>query len=82
MGDIAEIQAMALSIAPVNKLLRTSSDLTVRKYLSVRRRFDYSALIVALYASFEKFVEDIISTYSQCPSERLSSHLSRLHQGA
>jgi len=70
MGDIAEIQAMASSIVPVNQLLRTSSDPTVRAYLSVRRRFDYSALIVALYASFEKFVEDIISTYSQTLAKR------------
>jgi hypothetical protein len=68
--DIAEIQAMASSITPVNELLRRSSDPTVSAYLSVRRRFDYSALIVALYASFERFVEDIISIYAQTLARR------------
>lgn len=87
LGDIKEIQAMASSIAPVNQLLRASSDPDVRAYLSVRRRFDYSALIVALYAAFEKFVEDIISTYTKTlatraayaslPTALVTKHLSK-----
>lgn len=58
-----EMQAMASAIKPANDLLAGSTNPDVRTYLAVRRRFDYSALIVALYASFERFVEDILTSY-------------------
>jgi hypothetical protein len=64
-SDIAEMRAMASAIKPANDLLAKSTDPDVKVYLSVRRRFDYSALIVALYASFERFVEDMLSSYVQ-----------------
>jgi RiboL-PSP-HEPN len=54
---------MASAIKPASELLATSTHPDVKAYLSVRRRFDYSALIVALYASFERFVEDILTSY-------------------
>ncbi len=54
---------MASTITPASKILSESADLNVKAYLSVRRRFDYSALVVALYASFERFVEDILVSY-------------------
>lgn len=61
--DIAEISAMARSINPINQLLTSSTNPEVQAYLQVRRRFDYSSVIIALYASFERFVEDIIASY-------------------
>jgi hypothetical protein len=70
--DIAEMQAMASAIKPANDLLATSTDPDVKVYLSVRRRFDYSALIVALYASFERFVEDILTSYVQTVANQSS----------
>jgi hypothetical protein len=62
-SDIAEMRAMASAIRPASDLLAKSANSEVKAYLSVRRRFDYSALIVALYAAFEKFVEDILESY-------------------
>lgn len=61
--DVAEMQTMASAIRPANDLLAKSNDPNVKAYLSIRRRFDYSALIVALYASFETFIEDILTEY-------------------
>jgi hypothetical protein len=61
--DIAEMRAMASSIRPASDLLSKSTNPEVKAYLSVRRRFDYSALMVALYASFERFFEDLLTSY-------------------
>jgi hypothetical protein len=63
MRDIEEMKAMASAIRPASALLAKSSNSNVKAYLSVRGRFDYSALIVALYAAFETFVEDILVSY-------------------
>ena len=51
--------------------LATHPDQLVRRYVLVRRRFDYAAFVVALYASLEKFVEDLIAAYAQLESRRL-----------
>ena len=61
--DVAEMKALADSIRPASDLLAVHGDSRIKAYLSIRRRFDYSALIVALYASFEQFVEDILRSY-------------------
>jgi RiboL-PSP-HEPN len=68
--DIAEMRVMASAIKPANDLLAASTDPDFKAYLSVRRRFDYSALIVALYASFERFVEDILTSYVNIIAKR------------
>lgn len=68
--DIAEMRSMASAIKPASDLLAKSTNPEVKAYLSVRRRFDYSALIVALYASFERFVEDILTSYVQIISKQ------------
>lgn len=69
-GDIEEIHVMASAIKPANDLLAQSTDSAVRRYLAVRRRFDYSAVIVALYASLERFVEDLVISYAEVASRR------------
>jgi hypothetical protein len=68
--DIAEMRAMASAIKPATDLLAKSPNSDVKAYLSVRRRFDYSALVVALYASFERFVEDILTSYTKIITEQ------------
>jgi hypothetical protein len=68
--DIEEIQAMASAIKPANDLLAQSTNSAVRRYLAVRRRFDYSAVMVALYASLERFVEDIVISYAETTAKR------------
>jgi hypothetical protein len=69
--ELEELEALVASITPVNKALAELKDSVVRKYVSVRRRFDYAAFAVALYASFEKFIEASIAEYAQLESRRL-----------
>lgn len=63
--ELREARVLIDSITPVNSALSGQSDSTIQKYLNVRRRFDYAALVVALYASYEKFVEDIVAAYAR-----------------
>ncbi len=65
LAELREARDLIDSIIPVNSALSGQSDGTIQKYLNVRRRFDYAALVVALYASYEKFVEDIVSAYAR-----------------
>ena len=55
VSELAELKALVESIEPVNRALGSHEDTVVQRYVSVRRRFDYAAFAVALYASFEKF---------------------------
>lgn len=61
---------MASAIEPAGLLLAGSADPKLKAYLTVRRRFDYAGLIVALYASFEHFVEDILMSYVRTITKR------------
>ena len=65
LAELREARALIDSIIPVNSALSGQADGTIQKYLNVRRRFDYAALVVALYASYEKFVEDIVAAYAR-----------------
>lgn len=69
--ELKELSALVASIAPVNAALAGHQDSLVRQYVLVRRRFDYAAFAVALYASFEKFIEGLIAAYAQLESCRL-----------
>lgn len=69
--ELDELGALVASITPVNAALAQHQDQLVRRYVGMRRRFDYAAFAVALYASFEKFVEDLIAAYAQLESRRL-----------
>lgn len=63
--QLGDIRALLLSISPTNAALAPHSDTLVRQYLAIRRRFDYSAFVVALYSAFEGFVESLVSGYAQ-----------------
>lgn len=65
IAELREARALIDSIIPVNSALSGQPDGSIQKYLNVRRRFDYAALVVALYASYEKFVEDIVAAYAR-----------------
>lgn len=69
--ELAELKALVASIDPVNAALVGHKDTVVQKYVSIRRRFDYAAFVVALYASFEKFVENLITAYVRLETGRL-----------
>jgi len=68
VAELREARALIDSIIPVNTALSGQANNTIQKYLNVRRRFDYAALVVALYASYEKFVEDIVAAYARVKS--------------
>ncbi len=70
--QIGELRGLVASIGPVNAALRGHEDSLVPQYLSIRRGFDYAAFVVALYASFEKFVENLITEFVQIESRRVT----------
>jgi RiboL-PSP-HEPN len=65
--ELKELRALVESITP----LAGHQDSLVRQYVQVRRRFDYAAFVVALYASFENFVESLVAAFAQLESRRL-----------
>lgn len=69
--ELAELRALVASIDPVNAALVGHKDTVVQQYVSIRRRFDYAAFVVALYASFEKFVENLMTAYVRLEAGRL-----------
>jgi hypothetical protein len=71
IAELAELKALVASIDPVNAALIGHKDTVVQQYVSIRRRFDYAAFVVALYASFEKFVENLITAYVRLEAGRV-----------
>lgn len=69
--ELVELRALVESIDPVNNALADHKDTVVQRYISIRRRFDYAAFAVALYASFEKFVENLITAFVQLETHRV-----------
>jgi hypothetical protein len=65
IAELGDLKTLVKSIDPVNRVLAAHNDTVVQQYISIRRRFDYAAFIVALYTSFEKFVEKLITEYVQ-----------------
>lgn len=70
--ELSDLNALIASIKPVNTVLSNQSDSLVQKYIVIRRRFDYAAFVVALYASFEKFIEDLVVGYLRLESRRVA----------
>ncbi len=62
---LAELRRFVDSILPVNEVLARKRDATIQSYLQVRRRFDYSAWVIALYGAFETFVENLVWARAQ-----------------
>lgn len=71
IAELAELKALVGSIDPVNRALAGHKDTVVQRYVSIRRRFDYAAFAVALYASFEKFVENLLTAYMRLEARRV-----------
>lgn len=69
--ELDELRSFVDSITPVNKALENHQDPMVRQYVIVRRRFDDAAFAVALYASFEKFVENVVAAFARLEAGRL-----------
>jgi len=85
--ELADLKALVESIDPVNLALEGHQNSLVRQYVSVRRRFDYAAFAVALYTSFEKFIENLVAAfaviesgrlqYTELPEKLVKKHLSK-----
>lgn len=71
LTELGELKALVASIDPVNAALIGHEDTLVQKYVSIRRRFDDAAFAVALYASFEKFVENLITAFVRLEAGRV-----------
>lgn len=71
VAELADLKALVASIEPVNAALLGHKDTLVQQYVSIRRRFDYAAFAVALYASFEKFAENLITAYIRLEARRV-----------
>lgn len=69
--EMSELRALVASIAPVNSALAGHQDSLVRQYVMIRRRFDYAAFAVAIYASFEKFIENLVAAYARLEARRV-----------
>ncbi|MDR1085961.1 MAG: hypothetical protein LBP22_14175 [Deltaproteobacteria bacterium] len=69
--ELEDLDTLAKSIAPVNRALADHKDTVVQRYILVRKRFDYAAFAVALYASFEKFIENLIKEYVRLETRRI-----------
>ncbi|MBL9045685.1 MAG: hypothetical protein JNM83_29010 [Myxococcales bacterium] len=69
--ELNELRALVASITPVNSVLEGHKDSLVRQYVTIRRRFDYAAFTVALYASFEKFIENLVAAYVRLETRRV-----------
>jgi len=70
LADISELQVFVESMKTVYKTLARHEDSTVRACLSIRRRLDYAAFIIALYAVLEKFVDDLAWSHTELESSR------------
>jgi hypothetical protein len=69
--ELDELRSLVASISPVNTVLAEHHDSVVRQYLVIRRRFDYAAFVVALYASLEKFLENLVDAYARLVARRM-----------
>lgn len=69
--ELDELKAFVASIAAVNGALAGHGEAAARQVVSIRRRFDNAAFTVALYASFEKFIETLAATFASLEARRL-----------
>lgn len=69
--ELGQLKALVASIKPVNTALAGHNDPLVQQYVSIRRRFDYAAFAIALYASLEKFVENLVEAYARLETRRV-----------
>lgn len=85
--ELDELRDFVASIAYVNEALATHAEPEVRRFAALRRRFDNSAFVVALYASFEAYVEKLAAAfaglearrlpYAELPQKLVTKHLQR-----
>ncbi|MBF0550582.1 MAG: hypothetical protein HQK60_08605 [Deltaproteobacteria bacterium] len=70
LTDIGKLRKFVESTGRVYRILAGHEDASVRACLSIRRGLDYIAFIIALYAAFEKYVEELVWSYTELESTR------------
>ena len=69
--ELDELRDFLASIAHVGEALSTHPDPEVRRFAALRRRFDNAAFVVALYATFESYVEKLVAAFATLEAQRL-----------
>lgn len=69
--ELDELRDFVASIAYVNEALGTYAAPEVRGFAALRRRFDNAAFVVALYASFEAYIEKLAAAFAGLEAQRL-----------
>lgn len=85
--DLDELKTFVASIGAASGALMGLDQAAARQVVSIRRRFDNAAFTVALYSSFEKYVDTLAATfaslearrvpYFELPSKLQNKHLQR-----
>lgn len=71
LSVLAELESFIRSIEPIHTLLAREKDQVIQCCLTVRRRLDYSAFVIALYTAFEKYIEDLVWSFVETLSARV-----------
>lgn len=64
------LRSFATSCEAVYKTLKRHKQAEVRACLNIRKRLDYTAFMISLYGIFEKFVEDLVWSYTEITSSQ------------
>lgn len=85
--ELNELKDFVGSIKPVNEALNSHDQTVFQQFISIRRRFDNAAVAVALYATFEGFIENLTASfatleaqrvpYAELPPKLIKKHLER-----
>jgi hypothetical protein len=70
IAELEELNTLIRAITPTSLAPADYWDSEEGKYILIRKRFGCAAFAVALYASFEKFVENIITEYVRHEARR------------
>lgn len=85
--ELEELRNFVSSLSLVKDALASHALPSIRGFAALRKRFDNAAFVVALYASFEKYVEELVAAlatleakrlpYTNLPQKLLNKHLQR-----
>lgn len=85
--ELDELRNFVTSLSYVKNALTSHEMPAIRGFAALRRRFDNAAFVVALYASFEKYIEELVAAlaileaqrlpYTNLPQKLITKHLQR-----
>lgn len=85
LAQLSELRTFVRALPETYAAIAKEENRDIQGALSIRRRLDYAAFVVSLYASFERFVEDFVwsraeidigrKPYDQLPDALRDKHL-------